>query len=107
MSGSRPVTPKLPKQKCPAALLRDLRGVAAFRALEIVYQKHDSVKDDVKHTLMGIIDLNNQILKRNDEMLQFTKDNRGKGTRVASAVLKVAEEERMGIVEDHEVEVLE
>ena len=53
MSGSRPVTPKLPKQKCPAALLRDLRGVAAFRALEIVYQKHDSVKDDVKHTLMG------------------------------------------------------
>ena len=57
--------------------------------------------------IMEINNLNNQILKRNKEMLQFTKDNRGKGTPVASAVLKVAEEERMGIVEDHEVEVLE
>lgn len=48
---SRPATPNNTKGNAPAALLRDLRGVAAFLALDIVYLK-GSLQTNRQHELM-------------------------------------------------------
>jgi hypothetical protein len=49
---SRPTTPNNTKGNAPAALLRDLRGVAAFLALDIVYLK-GSLPTNRQHELMS------------------------------------------------------
>lgn len=49
---SRPATPNNLNGKCPAALLHDLRGAAAFLALDAMYLKPQA-KMEVQYTLMS------------------------------------------------------